>query len=62
MTKKESQGTEFNTAIVINGDFEEDKITTPKFEEMKKSIQRNNNYVGYTRAVEKLVVIRLHYN
>lgn len=62
MTKKESQGTEFNTAIVINGDFEEDKITTPKFEEMKKSIQRNNNYVGYTRAVEKLVVIKLLQN
>lgn len=62
MTKKESQGTEFNTAIVINGDFEEDKITTPKFEEMKKSIQRNNNYVGYTRAVEKLFVIRIYNN
>ena len=59
MTKKESQGTEFNTAIVINGDFEQDKITTPKFEEMKRSVQKNNDYVGYTRAVEKLIVLKL---
>jgi DNA helicase IV len=56
MTKKESQGTEFNTAIVINGDFEKDRITSPKFEEMKKTVQKNNNYVGYTRAVEKLII------
>jgi len=59
MTKQESQGTEFNTAIVINGSFEESKNENPNFLEMKRLVQRNNDYVGYTRAVEKLIVANI---
>lgn len=59
MTKQESQGTEFNTAIVVNGSFEESKNENYNFLEMKKSVQRNNDYVGYTRAVEKLIVVKI---
>ncbi len=59
ITKQESQGTEFNTAIVINGDFYKKNIESVKFAEMRKMVQKNNDYVGYTRAVEKLIVIKI---
>jgi hypothetical protein len=59
MTKTESQGTEFNTAIVINGSLNNMSDFTGKFEELKKQVRKNNDYVGYTRAVEKLAVIKI---
>jgi superfamily I DNA/RNA helicase len=59
MTKSESQGTEFNTAIVINGGLNNVSDFTGKFEKLKKQVKKNNDYVGYTRAVEKLIVIKI---
>jgi hypothetical protein len=59
MTKTESQGVEFNSVISINSGsaiFE-----GSKFESLLKIAQRNADYIGYTRAVEKLFVITLTY-
>ena len=59
MTKIESQGTEFNSVISING--KRNSVDGNKFEGMLKVTQRNVDYIGYTRAVEKLFVIDLLY-
>ena len=59
MTKIESQGTEFNSVISING--VRNNVEGSKFERMLKVTQRNADYIGYTRAVEKLFVIALVY-
>jgi DNA helicase IV len=55
MTKIESQGTEFNSVITINGGNGNFEGST--FETLLKVTQRNADYIGYTRAVEKLFVI-----
>lgn len=57
MTKVESQGTEFNSVICINGSG--GAFEGSSFESMLKVAQRNADYIGYTRAVEKLFVITL---
>lgn len=62
MTKIESQGTEFNTVVSINsfnvGEFK-DINYSDQFRDMKIAAQRNSNYIAYTRAVEKLIVLDL---
>lgn len=58
MTKVESQGTEFNSVISINGGG--NLLVGNKFENLLKATERNANYIGYTRAVEKLFVVTLH--
>lgn len=55
MTKIESQGTEFNSVISVNGGGS--TFEGSKFETAIKVTQRNADYIGYTRAVEKLFVI-----
>lgn len=57
MTKIESQGTEFNSVISVNGGGS--NFEGSRFESMLKITQRNADYIGYTRAVEKLFVIVL---
>ncbi len=55
MTKIESQGTEFNSVICVNGGG--NNFAGSKLETLLKTTQRNADYIGYTRAVEKLFVI-----
>lgn len=56
MTKLESQGTEFNSVICIN-ERGRNKQHSERFIKIMESINRNADYIGYTRAVEKLMVI-----
>lgn len=58
MTKIESQGTEFGTVISINGtDLSQDNAYSEEFVNMKKFAKKNADYIGYTRAVERLYVV-----
>lgn len=58
MTKIESQGTEFNTVICINEKISREDASTysEEFINMKNKVKRNADYIGYTRAVERLFV------
>ena len=56
MTKLESQGTEFNLVICIN-ERERNVGHSERFKKIMESINRNSDYIGYTRAVEKLEVL-----
>lgn len=55
MTKLESQGTEFNSVICIN-ELGRTSGYSERFKKVVESTQRNADYIGYTRAVEKLIV------
>ncbi len=59
MTKIESQGTEFHTVISINEKLDESSKSSEAFADMKRAAKKNSDYVGYTRAVERLVVIEM---
>jgi DNA helicase IV len=62
MTKIESQGTEFNTVISIDSDNLDTFTTSAHSEEfisLKRLAKKNANYIGYTRAVENLIVIKI---
>ncbi len=54
MTKTESQGTEFNSVICVNGNRVVQQ--NDKFSKLLETTARNMHYIGYTRAVEKLFV------
>ncbi len=56
MTKLASQGTEFNSVICIN---EKDRSAhhSERFKKIMESIHKNSDYIGYTRAVERLSVL-----
>lgn len=56
MTKLESQGTEFNSVICIN-ETNRSRGHSPRFTKTMESIHKNSDYIGYTRAVEKLEVL-----
>lgn len=56
MTKLESQGTEFNSVICIN-ERERNAKHSERFVKIMESINRNSDYIGYTRAVERLEVL-----
>ncbi len=57
MTKIESQGTEFNTVISID-ESENISITNDNTFNLKRKLAKKNaNYISYTRAVERLVVM-----
>lgn len=56
MTKLESQGTEFNSVICIN-ERERNVGHSERFRKIMESINRNSDYIGYARAVEKLEVL-----
>jgi superfamily I DNA/RNA helicase len=56
LTKKESQGTEFNDVFVINEFFNISDKDTQNID-YNLQIRRNMNYIGYTRAVENLYVL-----
>lgn len=56
MTKLESQGTEFNSVICIN-ERNRNAKHSERFIKIMESIHRNADYIGYTRAVEKLEVL-----
>ncbi len=55
MTKLESQGTEFNSVICVK-ELGRTSGYSERFKKVVESTQRNADYIGYTRAVEKLVV------
>lgn len=65
MTKIESQGTEFNTVISIDSD-NLDTLHASNYSEefinLKRLTKRNADYIGYTRAVERLVVVEIMLN
>ena len=56
MTKVESQGTEFHTVISIDQYKVTGNADDKSFESLNNIKIKNSNYVGYTRAVEQLVV------
>ncbi len=56
MTKLESQGTEFNSVICVN-EVERNMTHSERFVKIMESINRNSDYIGYTRAVERLEVL-----
>ncbi len=56
MTKVESQGTEFHTVISIDQHKLIENVDDKSFESLNNIKIKNSNYVGYTRAVERLMV------
>ena len=56
MTKVESQGTEFHTVISIDQHKIIQNVDDKSFESLNNIKIKNSNYVGYTRAVERLIV------
>jgi ATP-dependent exoDNAse (exonuclease V) beta subunit len=56
MTKLESQGTEFNSVVCIN-EIDKNIKHSERFIKIMESINRNSDYIGYTRAVERLEVL-----
>ncbi len=65
MTKSASQGTEFHTVITLQkivplsvNDGEEKEGGSSDYTQENSVILRNREYVAYTRAVEKLIVIQ----
>lgn len=56
MTKLESLGTEFNSVICIN-ERERNAKHSERFIKIMESINRNSDYIGYARAVERLEVL-----
>ena len=57
LTKIESQGTEFNTVISIDESSEYGVAGGDMFKLKQKLTKKNIDYIGYTRAVERLMVV-----
>ncbi len=55
MTKLESQGTEFNSVICIN-ESRDYTNSSERFVKIMNNLNRNSDYIGYTRSTESLFV------